>query len=225
MSVLDVFRPTVGRGGPGVCAARAGRGAGAGAIAPDPGAAAGRVADGAGPYRRHGAGHRRIGPAGLPRRLGQGHGRAADQPRGGDGEAARDRGRAAGDRHGGATAWRRRGAARASRSRRFTARSGRCGSTKGPATCRRSSSPAPRWTARAITKEDKVKTLDGGITRNGTGIEGIEWNILGQRYFPKSDLRHRASRSRRIRSRGSSCRSTSIPRRTNSSWCRRASWS
>lgn len=32
-----------------------------------------------------------------------------------------------------------------------------------------------------------MKTLDGGITRNGTGIEGIEWNILGQRYFPKSD--------------------------------------
>lgn len=31
------------------------------------------------------------------------------------------------------------------------------------------------------------KALDGGITRNGTGIEGIEWNILGQRYFPKAD--------------------------------------
>lgn len=31
------------------------------------------------------------------------------------------------------------------------------------------------------------KALDGGITRNGTGIEGVEWNILGQRYFPKAD--------------------------------------
>lgn len=31
------------------------------------------------------------------------------------------------------------------------------------------------------------KALDGGITRNGTGIEGLEWNILGQRYFPKAD--------------------------------------
>ncbi|MEZ5796667.1 MAG: hypothetical protein R3D63_03755 [Paracoccaceae bacterium] len=31
------------------------------------------------------------------------------------------------------------------------------------------------------------KALDGGITRNGAGIEGIEWNILGQRYFPKAD--------------------------------------
>jgi quercetin dioxygenase-like cupin family protein len=32
-----------------------------------------------------------------------------------------------------------------------------------------------------------VKALDGGITQDGTGIEGIEWNILGQRYFPKAD--------------------------------------
>ena len=31
------------------------------------------------------------------------------------------------------------------------------------------------------------KTLAGGITREGEGIEGIAWNILGQRYFPKSD--------------------------------------
>lgn len=28
--------------------------------------------------------------------------------------------------------------------------------------------------------------LDKGITRNGTGFEDVEWNILGQRYFPKS---------------------------------------
>jgi oxalate decarboxylase/phosphoglucose isomerase-like protein (cupin superfamily) len=32
-----------------------------------------------------------------------------------------------------------------------------------------------------------TKALDGGITRNGEGIDGIEWNILGQRYFPKAD--------------------------------------
>lgn len=32
-----------------------------------------------------------------------------------------------------------------------------------------------------------TKPLDGGITRNGDGIEGIKWNILGQRYFPKAD--------------------------------------
>lgn len=32
-----------------------------------------------------------------------------------------------------------------------------------------------------------TKDLEGGITRNGEGIEGIEWNILGQRYFPKAD--------------------------------------
>ena len=31
------------------------------------------------------------------------------------------------------------------------------------------------------------RPLDGGITRQGTGFEGVEWNILGQRYFPKSD--------------------------------------
>ena len=31
------------------------------------------------------------------------------------------------------------------------------------------------------------KELDGGITLAGEGIEGVEWNILGQRYFPKSD--------------------------------------
>lgn len=29
--------------------------------------------------------------------------------------------------------------------------------------------------------------LTGGITRNGEGFDGIEWNILGQRYFPKAD--------------------------------------
>ncbi|MEJ2623951.1 MAG: cupin domain-containing protein [Pseudolabrys sp.] len=28
--------------------------------------------------------------------------------------------------------------------------------------------------------------LEGGITANGEGFEGVEWNILGQRYFPKA---------------------------------------
>ncbi|MFV0490624.1 MAG: cupin domain-containing protein [Pseudorhodobacter sp.] len=31
------------------------------------------------------------------------------------------------------------------------------------------------------------KMLEGGITRDKEGIEGIEWNILGQRYLPKAD--------------------------------------
>lgn len=29
--------------------------------------------------------------------------------------------------------------------------------------------------------------LNGGITRNGEGFETVEWNILGQRYFPKAE--------------------------------------
>ena len=29
-------------------------------------------------------------------------------------------------------------------------------------------------------------TLTGGVTPNGSGDEGVEWNILGQRYFPKA---------------------------------------
>jgi uncharacterized cupin superfamily protein len=28
--------------------------------------------------------------------------------------------------------------------------------------------------------------LEGGITRSGEGYAGVEWNILGQRYFPKA---------------------------------------
>lgn len=32
-----------------------------------------------------------------------------------------------------------------------------------------------------------TKALEGGITREGTGIGEVEWSILGQRYFPKSD--------------------------------------
>ena len=32
-----------------------------------------------------------------------------------------------------------------------------------------------------------TKELNGGITREGEGFEGVEWNILGQRYFPKAE--------------------------------------
>lgn len=32
-----------------------------------------------------------------------------------------------------------------------------------------------------------TKDLDGGITRNGDGYQDVEWNILGQRYFPKAE--------------------------------------
>lgn len=28
--------------------------------------------------------------------------------------------------------------------------------------------------------------LKGGVTANGTGFDGVEWNILGQKYFPKA---------------------------------------
>lgn len=28
--------------------------------------------------------------------------------------------------------------------------------------------------------------LKGGVTANGAGIDGVEWNILGQQYFPKA---------------------------------------
>ena len=31
-----------------------------------------------------------------------------------------------------------------------------------------------------------TQELEGGITRNGEGFDGVEWNILGQRYFPKA---------------------------------------
>ncbi|WMS41388.1 cupin domain-containing protein [Acuticoccus sp. MNP-M23] len=32
-----------------------------------------------------------------------------------------------------------------------------------------------------------TKELDGGITPEGDGFEGVSWNILGQVYFPKAD--------------------------------------
>jgi quercetin dioxygenase-like cupin family protein len=32
-----------------------------------------------------------------------------------------------------------------------------------------------------------MKNLQGGITRNGEGEGGVEWNILGQRYLPKAN--------------------------------------
>ena len=28
--------------------------------------------------------------------------------------------------------------------------------------------------------------LKGGVTANGAGFDGVEWNILGQKYFPKA---------------------------------------
>jgi len=28
--------------------------------------------------------------------------------------------------------------------------------------------------------------LSGGVTANGAGFDGVEWNILGQKYFPKA---------------------------------------
>ncbi len=31
-----------------------------------------------------------------------------------------------------------------------------------------------------------MQDLQGGITRNGDGLSGIGWNILGQRYYPKA---------------------------------------
>lgn len=31
-----------------------------------------------------------------------------------------------------------------------------------------------------------MSDLKGGITQNGQGFAGVEWNILGQRYFPKA---------------------------------------
>lgn len=31
-----------------------------------------------------------------------------------------------------------------------------------------------------------MTTLNGGITQNGTGFDGVVWNILGQTYYPKA---------------------------------------
>lgn len=30
------------------------------------------------------------------------------------------------------------------------------------------------------------RNLDKGITQNGTGFEGVTWNVLGQTYYPKA---------------------------------------
>lgn len=35
-------------------------------------------------------------------------------------------------------------------------------------------------------RSEDMQTLTAGITKAGTGIEGISWNILGQTYVPKS---------------------------------------
>ena len=31
-----------------------------------------------------------------------------------------------------------------------------------------------------------MTTLNGGVTQNGTGFDGVVWNILGQTYYPKA---------------------------------------
>lgn len=31
-----------------------------------------------------------------------------------------------------------------------------------------------------------TKDLNGGVTANGEGFDGVEWSILGQKYFPKA---------------------------------------
>lgn len=37
-----------------------------------------------------------------------------------------------------------------------------------------------------VYRSEQMQTLTAGITKAGTGIEGISWNILGQTYVPKS---------------------------------------
>ena len=136
MSVLDVFRSTVGAAALGfarraldeslrACRPRALR------------RADGRAADGAGPPRRHGDRRRCRRAPRLPRRLDQGRRRRPRHPRGGDGQALRHRPRAGRDRRRRAAPWRRRRARRATSSRASTARSGRSASTRAPPTCRR----------------------------------------------------------------------------------------
>ena len=90
----------------------------------------GRVAARAGQAGRDGARHRRQRAARLSRGVGQGHARRARDARGGDGQAARDRVRAAHDRRRGPAARRARRRPPAIRSRSSTARSARCGSTR-----------------------------------------------------------------------------------------------
>ena len=67
-----------------------------------------------------------------------------------------------------------------------------------------------------------MSDLQGGITRNGEAYHGRELNILGQRYFPKASCD--ASFAFETNSEpGQFVPVISTPRRTSSSWCRRAS--
>src|SRR5262245_8922381 len=42
---------------------------------------------------------------------------------------------------------------------------------------------APRQPSKG--SDDSMQSTNGGVTRAGTGIDGIVWNILGQTYVPK----------------------------------------
>ena len=52
------------------------------------------------------------------------------------------------------------------------------------------SKPLKTWLNAARPQEDgstrSMQPLTGGITKAGTGLDGIVWNILGQTYVPKS---------------------------------------
>ena len=61
-----------------------------------------------------------------------------------------------------------------------------------------------------------MQTLTAGITKAGTGIEGIVWNILGQTYVPKS-LSESSFSWHATFPRGHSFRRISIQRKTSSS--------
>jgi oxalate decarboxylase/phosphoglucose isomerase-like protein (cupin superfamily) len=49
-----------------------------------------------------------------------------------------------------------------------------------------SQAPFPRAIHKTIPKEATMTTLEKGITANGTGYAGKQWNILGQIYYPKA---------------------------------------
>ena len=65
-----------------------------------------------------------------------------------------------------------------------------------------------------------MQPLTAGITKAGTGIDGIIWNILGQTYVPKQ-LSESSFAWHATFPPGTSCRRTSIRRRTSSSTCSR----
>ena len=61
--------------------------------------------------------------------------------------------------------------------------------------------------------------LTPGITKAGTGIDGIVWNILGQTYVPKQLSARTHFPGTPLFRPAPSCRPTSIRPRTNSSTC------